>query len=331
MSRKKQTLTRAEQVRAKRQAKQADQARQVSEERDGWARSVPPVMMRGDAGVVRPKQVKRKRQRVKRRYDIALPSPGVEVSFPALPVVRVGWRLASFVLAAGLLALLYYFWNSPTYRVQAAEVEGAQWLNSESINRTLTIYNQPIFMIVPRALETQLRNQYLGLSTVHVQVNFPAKVVVNLTERAPVLIWEQDGENQWVDLQGIAFPMQGDIEGLMRVKASAAPPALPVADGEILDETATQPKGFITPEMVAAILTLQTQAPEGAHLVYDDLHGLGWRAPQGWDVYFGLDLSDIEVKLSVYQAIVEHLQAEKITPALISVEQAHAPIYRMSR
>jgi hypothetical protein len=48
-------------------------------------------------------------------------------------------------------------------------------------------------------------------------------------------------------------------------------------------------------------------------------------------VYFGLDIRTIDVKLSVYQAIVERLQADGINPALISVEQAHAPIYRMNR
>ncbi len=330
MLHKKQSLTRAEHVRARRKAKKSENDL-MQKERDGWARGVPPVMMRAETMTANPKQVKRKRKRIKRRFDIPLSSPGVEMSLPAVPAIALSWRLASSVLIVGLVALLCFFWYSPTYRVQAAEIVGADLLNSNSINRTLTIYNIPIFMISPKDLEAQLKDHYKGISSVHIQVTFPDNVVVTIAERVPVLIWEQDGENQWVDLQGVAFPSQSNIEGLMRVQASASPPSLQIDDSEFQKEPDNQSQSLLTPDMVTTILMLQTQAPKGTHLVYDELHGLGWRAPQGWDVYFGLDISDIDVKLSVYQAIQERLEVDGINPALISVEQAHAPIYRMFR
>ncbi|MEN8173265.1 MAG: hypothetical protein ABFS03_10345 [Chloroflexota bacterium] len=334
MLRKKQSLTRAEQVRAKRRAVRAADSHATPNERDGWARGVPPVMIRGDVKTLHSKQsAAQKRKRIKRRLDVALSSPGVEVRLPAVPVLNMGWRFVSLVLTAGLAALLIYFWQSPIYRVQAAEVDGGVWLESESINRALTIYNQPIFMISPRVLETLLLNRYQGgIESVQVHVSLPAKVVVALSEREPVLIWEQDGqENKWVDLQGIGFPIRGNIEGLARVKASAAPPVPRFDDFETHDNELNPLEVILTPEMVLAILTLQKEASESLFLVYDDQHGLGWRTPQDWDVYFGMDISDIDIKLSVYQAIVEHLQAEGINPALISVEQIDAPIYRMVR
>jgi len=40
---------------------------------------------------------------------------------------------------------------------------------------------------------------------------------------------------------------------------------------------------------------------------------------------------DMEMKLSVYQAMVDRLQSEGIQPALISVEYVHAPYYRTER
>jgi hypothetical protein len=44
-----------------------------------------------------------------------------------------------------------------------------------------------------------------------------------------------------------------------------------------------------------------------------------------------MDVADLEEKLFVYSAIVEEVQANGITPALINVEHVHAPFYRMER
>jgi len=55
---------------------------------------------------------------------------------------------------------------------------------------------------------------------------------------------------------------------------------------------------------------------------------MGWIDPRGWKVYFGIDLSDLQVKEAEYQVIVDHLTQQGITPVMISVEFPHAPYYR---
>ncbi|MCK4899942.1 MAG: hypothetical protein KAS38_14275, partial [Anaerolineales bacterium] len=59
-------------------------------------------------------------------------------------------------------------------------------------------------------------------------------------------------------------------------------------------------------------------------------HGLGWRDSQGWEVYFG-DVSDIDIKLRIYEALVDKFAAEGLNPVLVSVEHMHSPYYRMER
>ncbi len=71
--------------------------------------------------------------------------------------------------------------------------------------------------------------------------------------------------------------------------------------------------------------------PADTLLVYDSVHGLGWNDPKGWEVYFGSEDQDMEMKLAVYQALVDRLENEGIQPAMISVEYVHAPYYRMER
>jgi hypothetical protein len=106
-------------------------------------------------------------------------------------------------------------------------------------------------------------------------------------------------------------------------------------DGEALATTTITPTFTptlkLSPELVSAILELNAKMPADTVLVYDSEHGLGWNDPKGWEVFFGAEDQDMEMKLSVYQALVERLESEGIQPALISVEYVHAPYYRMER
>jgi hypothetical protein len=88
---------------------------------------------------------------------------------------------------------------------------------------------------------------------------------------------------------------------------------------------------FMQPELVAGILVMRAQAPEGTDLVYDPQYGLGWKDPRGWDIFFGLEGDDIESKLVVYKSIVEKLEANGVTPTLINLEHIHAPYYRLEQ
>jgi len=84
----------------------------------------------------------------------------------------------------------------------------------------------------------------------------------------------------------------------------------------------------IDPNVLNAAIELAGRLPEGATLVYDPTDGMGWIDPRGWKVYFGIDLSDLQVKEAEYQVIVDHLTQQGITPVMISVEFPHAPYYR---
>ena len=80
-------------------------------------------------------------------------------------------------------------------------------------------------------------------------------------------------------------------------------------------------------EMIDAIFVLKTQAPVDTGLSYDGQHGFGWIDNRGWQVFFGTNVDDIELKFNVYHAIVDKLSSEGITPAFISVEYLHSPYY----
>ena len=306
---------------------------------------MPPVMARGRSYPPTTRAKKgRKGKTVKRRYDISVPTPGmtgVEIRLPSLPVWHLSWKILSFSLAAGLAILLYTLLTHPLFQVQAVEVEGLLRLTPEEVSHSLDIANQPVFRLDPMQMKAALEEDYPELRDISILIGLPAQVVIQVTERVPLIAWNQGEQTTWVDGEGYAFSPRGEAGNLVVVNASGTPPvpeplqALPEESTEVLPETlaenAPEERVFMTPEFVNAVLLMRAQAPEKVDLAFDPVHGFGWQDARGWQVFFGLDVSQMDTKLRVYKSIVKKVKAEGITPALISIEHVHAPYYRMER
>jgi cell division protein FtsQ len=274
----------------------------------------------------------------RRRYDVALNVPGAEVRLPSMPVIQPGWRLASGMLILLVAACLFTLWYSPAFRVDSIEVSGLQRLSLADLTTVIRVLDEPVFLVDPGQVTQALQQAFPEISSLEVHVGLPADVSIKLTERQPLISWIQDGQELWVDAEGVSFSPRGDPGQLVRVQANDPPPAQSTANDSSSIETQattvslpTQPALHVPAELVSTIVYLGGQIPAEIMLVYDREHGLGWSDPRGWDVYFGSNLQDLEMKLVMYQTLVDTLQAEGIQPALISLEFLHAPYYRMER
>ncbi len=321
--------SRSEQVRSRRnQRRPAKKSRRST--LSSASRGIPPMVARRERGNMTdrmsPTRTTRgkgkSRKEARRRYNVALSTPGAEMSLPAMPSVRIGWRLLSAVMCVGLIWALYTVWTAPAFIVTSAQVEGLERLSAAEINSVMKVAGEPIFTIDPQEQTVRLEQAFPELSGISVQVSLPAVVTVAIAERQPVLSWTQGGVEYWVDINGIFFLPRGQIEGLVPVIANAAPPAPLVEEG--------QPQRLISPELVQAILTLYEKAPKKTVMAYDPQHGLGWEDRRGWQVYFGMAPEDMPSRLTVYKAIIKYLKNEGIQPAFISVEYLHAPYYRLT-
>jgi hypothetical protein len=232
--------------------------------------------------------------------------------------------LISGVMVLALGMLLYHLWSSPIYQVEAAEIVGLQRLTSVDVNSVMDIAGELIFTVNGETLQEQLQAAFPEFSSVSVGVGLPRNVSVTVEERLPILTWRQEGRTVLVDANGIAFPLRNQTQseqGLV-IEAFDAPPTFE------LDQEETDLEHFLPVEMVSAILSMSGHAPENALLVYNSDHGLGWRDSQGWEVYFG-DIKDIDIKLRIYEAMVDKFAVEGLKPVLISVEHMGSPYYRM--
>ena len=282
--------------------------------------NLPPVLVRGGASDKSVYFTKPGKSR--RRLDVALPVPGAELRLPSLPVIRVGWRLLSGLLVLAILGCLYYLWSSTLFTVGAPVINGLRKVTTDEVNTVIRIEGEPIFTIDPTILHQEIQQAFPQMSAITVEVSLPATVTVSIHERVPVLTWRNGKEEIWVDSEGFSFPPQGENRGLV------------VLEGELpFTRTVTTKEEWpqIPPSLVAAILKINEQVPKKAHLIYDNAHGLGWKDTHGWLVYFGTDMTDIEMKLVMYKALLKRLNSNGVQPDFISVEYVHAPYYRVER
>ena len=316
----KKELSRSELVRLRREQEHARRMQRAVKE----ATRPIPVTTRTRSETAEPRR--KPARNARRRFQIALPVTRNNVRSINIPRPRFGWRFLSFVIVVVLGTALYLAFNLPALQVTEAQLTGNQLLSVTEVNSVMNVAGQPVFLVKPSEMETRLRLNYPELVSVKVDVSLPNLVTVNVTERQPLIRWEQGGGYTWVSDDGVAFKPRGEMSGLIPVLALTAPPVEGTVSTDPLN-----PAPFISTEMVQSLKGLASHAPAGVPILYEADMGFGWNDPRGWRVYFGTKASDVELKVRVYESMVNQLTQRGIRPAMINVTYPTAPYYRMSQ
>jgi hypothetical protein len=326
-------------------------------------RSRPVTMRANTYGRPLNQQVGTKRAR--RQFYVTMDQHGAELRLPALPVISPGWRLLSAVVAILAAFGIYSLWMSPFFQAAPVEISGLQRISPDELAGMLSLENLSIVEIDPAAITEEISKAYPELMQIQVAVEMPNFITINAVERQPVLAWLKGDQMTWVDADGVLFPARGDAGPLVTIESEYDLPRAPLSAEEIalLDKTAeaeavaqaeeeAAKPGMLArlftptekaepesepileqadPTLMTAALDLSKKLPPETSIVYEQDHGLGWIAEQGWQVYIGRDLVQFEDKLALYQAISSHLAEQGIQPVLVSVEHLNAPFYRVEQ
>jgi cell division protein FtsQ len=310
----KKEVTRAEVARQRRAQRAATELTQTTR------RAVKPAV-KVSSRVAMP-DAPRRRTPVPRRFNVALGVSEIHLQGSASRFFN-GRRISSIVIALLVGVALYLVLSLPYFHVPSVTVLGNGRLTREDIQTASGVMGESIFAVQPKEVEARLRSNLPELLSVKVNVYLPNHVYVTLTERQPVIFWEQGEGYTWIDATGVAFRPRGAVGGLVPVKGLVTPPP-----GVAPTDDSLSPQPYLQQELVDSILQLAPNVPAGATMVFDRSFGLGWTDSRGWKAFFGTSAKDMPLKIRVYQSLVDSLVNRGVSPTLICVMYPDAPFYR---
>jgi len=266
--------------------------------------------------------VKRKRKanpkrRTRRRSGFAVATPrGAEIRIPSLGLRAFGARWMSLILLAGSLALLVSALGSPSFVVGTAEVGGNSFVPASQIRSAAGVEGALVFAINPEAIAAKLE-LLPEIRTADVSIGWTNEISIQVTERPPMVAWNDGGRLWWIGAEGIAYSPQGEDPGLIRVEA--VEPYLDIQTDPTLPA--------LSADLVDTAVALKAALPTDAALTFDAVHGFAIEDERGTQVYFGFS-EDIDSKILIYQAISAALEERGQAVSVISVEDVRAPYYR---
>ena len=250
---------------------------------------LPRSQARPLAGTTTPRRIPRRTSRTRTPAQ----RPAVAVRRRTLWLVRLlSWRTVSGLIVVGLSIVVVPVSDGRCLYVNAVAIGGERYLTREEIFRYSEIAQKHIFWSDEAEVERRLE-EVPNLADAQVVVGWPPNMVqIMVTEREPVLIWEQ-GVRVWVDVNGIVMKQREDRDDLLRIVAEES--ADPIGVGTRIPQT-----------IVDGALLLRRRHPNINVLLYDPIKGLGYRHGGGWTIWFG-DGTEIDTKLLVYMEIEEQI------------------------
>ncbi len=257
-------------------------------------------------------------KRARREWSAAVGAAELAVgmgtaALPRISIPRIGWRAVSFTLVASLIVLIFHGMTAPEYFIGSINLAGARFVSGDEIYRAAAAHALNAFWLQPDEIEARIE-AIPAILDATVVLEWPAALYVDVVERAPMLAWLQGGETVWIDRNGSAFAVRGEISDLLPI----------VVD----DATQTWPLEAKVPQAVLeGAMELTTLRPNIELLHYDSRFGLSYQDGRGWRGYFGVGRG-MESRLIVYETLVDDLMARRIHPAMIDVGNPDSPYYR---
>lgn len=223
--------------------------------------------------------------------------------------VQPGWLLAGMVVAVAVGAVVWFSY-SPRFYVVDAQIAGAERVPEQLVFEASGLRFLHILWASEDAAEDSLLRALPSLAAAEVTCTLPAYCTIAVTERAPLLTWQDSGQLYWVDAEGWFSPAEQPLAEGWTVSGP-----LPVAA-----------EGRLGQDVLAALVELEQLGLETRTLGYASGRGLLFEDSAGWRVVLGQG-TGMARRMAVYAVVREHLVQRGIFPRFVDVRFPEAPYY----
>jgi len=232
--------------------------------------------------------------------------------------------------AGAALLLLVAVWMlrsllvDPRFAVRDIQVVGAETLDTiqvqEQVHPRYVGGNPSLFLINGAEVAQRVAETAAQVESVAVHCQLPGRVVITVSERQDVLIWESAGRYWWVDMAGTVLG-----PAAKRPDRSNGQPVIMLRD---VDGVAVAPEGYIAGVPWEMLRELSGVLPAAREYEYARSQGLVVRVTgEHWPVYLGHD-GDASTKVAIMRPLAEELLAEGVSVAYIDMRYESRPLYK---
>jgi len=251
-----------------------------------------PEMKRYDSALDRPKRVK--------------PGAGLLFRLGLKPYQAVG---SVFLLLVILVITLLF--QSPDFYVWDATVTGAQWLDPTYVQQMAGLDGLSIFYVNPGEVEEAIM-RLPSVRDADVRCQLPGTVVIQVTERIPVAIWQSQDVQYWVDADGKLFERFTDM----------ADPVIIVER----DDTERRPGDVIDTRVLNKVLEFRMLLPDVFVYGYSQSDGLLFTA-NNRQIMAKADCDVVKV-ISALAAVEDELATRHVSPAVVDLRFTDRAFWR---
>ncbi len=262
------------------------------------------------------RSVARRNQTTRYRYETTLRlEDRPRLRFPLFPAISLRTRMPTLLLLGIVIWQIIRVMALPAFRVGEATINGSHYMSPSRVRAIAGVTGKSIFEVDPSEIIRQLE-ALPEIVSAKVFVKWPNSLAINVTERQPVLEWDDAGEVWFICADGLAFYRQEIVLGLVTVHSLTS-----VLDiGKPLEPVLTE-------EMIQAAIALSKNIGEERMLFYDPSLGFGFQDDRGWMAHFGGE-GDMDMKFGLYNRIADRLDEMSYPASLVSVENPEVPFYR---
>ena len=265
-----------------------------------------------------------------RQQPVARPrssQAGLRITMPwdRLSEVRGGWRWVSGSLVLIIGIALAITLTAERFYVTQIEVGGLRTMPAEEIFAASGSAGYQIFWIDPDQIARDVARSP-SIATASVRVFWPSRVIIQVSEREPALVWVQDGKRYWVDVRGNLMAQRQNLPNLIQILSES--PVVPVGCPGLDCPDDISGRVSIERDVAEGALQLNTLRTEIDQLYYDPISGLSFDDERGWRAFFGVG-TNMDQKMLVYETIAADLRSRNLIPDYIDVSNLEAPFYKL--